>query len=142
MSPFAPRKQRCFRGAKGDKETVISRTILTQYPSDILHLLDYDLPVLQRSPMKIVLKEVHRQIMCASDVHGQHGDVKDVVVKCVLYREAVREISRWSAKRHTGYVKKCLRTLTRVPDSRFWHPFRMRGTTLSLPEVRLSATTC
>ena len=28
MSPFAPRKQRCFRGAKGDKETVISRTIL------------------------------------------------------------------------------------------------------------------
>ena len=52
--------------------------------------------------------QVHRQIMCASDVHGQHGDVKDVVVKCVLYREAVREISRWSAKRHTGYVEKLL----------------------------------
>ena len=27
MSPFAPRKQHCFRGAKGDNETVISRTI-------------------------------------------------------------------------------------------------------------------
>ena len=30
VSPFAPRKQRCFRGAKGDKETVISRTILSR----------------------------------------------------------------------------------------------------------------
>ncbi len=38
---------------------------------------------------------VHRQIKCASDVDGQHGDVKDVVVNCVFYREAVREISRW-----------------------------------------------
>ena len=38
---------------------------------------------------------VHRQIKCASDVDGQHGYVKDVVVNCVLYREAVREISRW-----------------------------------------------
>ena len=29
LSPFAPRKQRSFRGAKGDDGTVISRTVLT-----------------------------------------------------------------------------------------------------------------
>ena len=38
---------------------------------------------------------VHRQIKCERDVDGQHGYVKDVVVNCVLYREAVREISGW-----------------------------------------------
>ena len=31
----------------------------------------------------------------AVGVDGEHGYVKDVVVNCVLYREAVREISRW-----------------------------------------------
>jgi len=37
--------------------------------------------------------------------------------------------------------KNWVRTLMRVPDSGFWHPFRMRGTIPSLPVVRLSATT-
>ena len=39
---------------------------------------------------------VQRQIMCESAVDGQIGYVVDVIVMCVLYREAVREISALS----------------------------------------------
>ena len=42
-----------------------------------------------------VEKSVQRQTMCASAVDGQIDCVTDVVVICVLYREAVGEISRW-----------------------------------------------
>ena len=38
-------------------------------------------------------------------------------------------------------AQNCLGTLTRVPDLRFWHPFRMRGTEPSLPAMQLSTTT-
>jgi hypothetical protein len=42
----------------------------------------------------------------------------------------------------TGRLPKIVfATLKRVPEFRFWHPFRMHGIMLTLPVVRLSATT-
>ncbi len=87
---------------------------------------------------------VHRQIKCARGVDGRHGDMKDVVVNGCFTAKRFEKLAGGKQSATTGYVaKNCLSTLIRVPDWRFWHPFRigMRGTTLSLPVVRLSATT-